>query len=270
VLNIPIRQRTIRHEISIHGAGVHTGAPCSIRILPAKENSGVVFVTGHGIVSADPFKVKSESSTVLQDGNARVSTVEHLLSCLYGLFIDNVEVEVYGEEVPIGNGSARRFYRVLTEAGIVEQKSLRNRISITKIYEVIEGKNRFVRITPSDYLRLNFAITWHPTIRGCHSYTHGIDSYEEIAIARTFAEKEYVESLQKDGLAQGAKPGINYIELRKDGTHSQLNTPSECVKHKILDLLGDLSLMYGLYINGEVTSVNGGHRLNHKLIQQIV
>jgi UDP-3-O-acyl-N-acetylglucosamine deacetylase len=166
--------------------------------------------------------------------------------------------------LPIGDGSARHFYDAITSVGIEEQENS-NRIGlcITRKINYSIGK-RSISIEPFDKLVIDCSLDWHPNIEGRHIYTHDEDEYKDIAYARTFAEKKYVNRLKKGGQAKGTVLGVNTIDIDEHGKST------EYVKHKILDILGDLSLLFGFYIDGKVVAVNSGHELHHKLVREII
>lgn len=262
---IPSKQRTIKKEIVIQGIGTHKGGKSLIRLLPAKPNTGVYFTSSRGIIAADLFALgDNNSNTSLKRNGFYVETVEHLLSCLYGLFIDNVEVEVHGVELPIGDGSAKLFYEALLEAGIKEQNESRNFLQITKPLHIAED-GKCISITPSDKYKINYYLDWHERVTSSYHYVHEGSNYFDVAYARTFADKKYIKKLRHKGLALGSREGVNYIDIETGTTRVE----NEFVKHKVLDLIGDLSLFYGMYILGEVTAVNAGHKLHHDLLKGI-
>lgn len=263
---VPTNQRTLRKEVMISGIGTHTGEKSIIRLLPSKPNMGVIFVSSRGIIGADLFALgDSRSNTSLRDNGFYVETVEHLLSCLYGMFIDNVEVEVYGTELPIGDGSARIFYEAIKEVGVKDQGVPRAYLQITKPYTFQSSPTRSISIGPADHLKITCSLDWHPKIKGSYTYIHGSHDFTEIAYARTFADKKYVLELQKNRRALGSKAGVNFLDI-EDGEPIIEN---EFVKHKVLDILGDISLLYGLQIQGEIISHNSGHALHHDLLRGI-
>lgn len=259
-------QRTIKREVIVKGIGVSTGEPSAIKLIPSGPNTGICFISSQGTAIADLSNLgDSDSNTSLNIEDFSLGYVEHLLSCLYGLFIDNVKIEVIGKEIPIGDGSAKIFYEAINRAGIEELESARVTLHITK-RKSIGGANRRITITPAKKLIIDYSIDWHPVIKGKYSYTHKEENYKNIAFARTFAERSHVERVRIDNKAKGLKMGENCIDIdSKDAVKSK-----EYVKHKILDLLGDISLVHGLYIQGKITAVNAGHKLHHELAKRII
>ena len=260
-------QRTLKKEVTIQGIGIHKGKRSSVRLKPASQNTGIRFTGKRGSVVALYSNIEdSESNTTISQDGFKVETVEHLLSCLYGLFLSNVEIEMRGREVPIGDGSARHFYDAITEAGIEDQeKSCRIGLAITHKTSLVED-NTYITIEPSDQLVIDCSLDWHPNIKGRYVYAHENGSYKDIAYARTFAEQKYASKLKKAGRSMGTKFGENCIDIGDKGS-MEVN---ECVKHKVVDILGDISLLYGYEVLGKITAKNSGHRLHHKLIKEIL
>lgn len=263
----PTFQRTIRREVVIDGVGTHKGKKSSIIIRPSLPHSGICFVTKKGRVSANISNLGEVNSNTTLDGNGvKVETVEHLLSCLYGLFISNAEVEIHGSELPIGDGSARHFYDSIMSVGVEDQeKYQRIGIVVTKTAKVKESDSRFISISPAKKLIIKCSLNWHKNITGEYTYSHEQDNYSDIAYARTFGERKYVKALRKKGLAIGTKFGENCIDIDGDEKVAE-----ECIKHKILDILGDISLLYGFYLLGKITAVNSSHKLHHELIKRML
>lgn len=258
-------QSTLRDPVKITGKGVHKGKRTSVVIKPSRPNTGVIFWSKKGIVGANLMYLDdSVSNTTLSFKSLKVETVEHILSCLYGLNINNAIIEMHGTELPIGDGSAKHFYEAITSVGKVKQEeSNRLKLCITKKIEYSTGKSS-ISIEPADELVIDCSLDWHPNIKGRYVYTHNEEEYKSIAYARTFAEKRYVDKLKKEGRAKGTILGVNTIDIDKNGKST------EYVKHKILDILGDLSLLFGFYIQGKVVAVNSGHKLHHQLVKGII
>ena len=263
----PLVQRTIKRSVAIEGVGLTSGRRAVIELLPARANSGISFVTSKGIISADLSCLGgSDSSTILQFEGCRVKTVEHLLSCLYGLFIDNVTVKVWGGEIPIGDGSARIFYDAITKAGVYDiEDSVRVAVTISKPIR-IKGKNKSISITPSKQLSIKYSLDWHPLIKSSYTYIHKQNNYRDIAYSKTFAESSHIKNLQLKKRIKGVKVGENCIDIDSEIAEKS----DEYVKHKILDLLGDLSLLCGLYLEGSIVAVNAGHAMHHELVKGIL
>lgn len=264
---MPFRnQRTLKKEVVISGIGTHTGKKSLIRLLPARCNTGVNFLSKRGVISANPFSISdSTSNTTLKNNGFYVETVEHLLSCLYGLSVDNVDVEVTGRELPIGDGSARHFYDAILDVGIEKLNCQRMTLVISKSTTIRKKPNRLISISPAKNYSIDCSLDWHPKIVGNYIYVHEGSNYSEIAYARTFADKKYAKRIAKLGGAKGAKFGVNCIDINSDSAIME----NEFVKHKTLDIIGDLSLLYQMNIHGKVVSVNSGHAMHHELIKGI-
>jgi UDP-3-O-[3-hydroxymyristoyl] N-acetylglucosamine deacetylase len=262
-----LRQHTLKRETTVEGHGVHTGKRCSVRIMPSPPHKGIRFINKKGFISADRFSLgDSLSSTCLVSGKYRVETVEHLLSCLYGLFIGNAIIEVSGKELPIGDGSSKIFYDAIMEAGVEAQDTLIVNLVVTRPFKVAGDKNRYIAIEPWHELDITYSLDWHPNIKGEFHYVHKPDNYSSIAMARTFADKKYISTLKRKKKARGTKFGVNTIDINDSGSFDR----EECLKHKVLDLLGDISLLFGFYINGKITAHNAGHALHHELVKEIL
>jgi UDP-3-O-[3-hydroxymyristoyl] N-acetylglucosamine deacetylase len=264
---IPILQRTLKREVVIDGLGVHTGKRCSIKILPSVPNSGIQFRGEESWYNANIYSLgDSLSNTTLGEGRDKIETVEHLLSCFYGLFINNAIVEIKGNELPIGDGSASIFYDAIQEAGVEDQEdSARIGLVITKPFSIVNG-NRYISIARSKELVIECSLDWHKNIIGAYVYKHVEGAYSEVARARTFADKKYVNGLRKQKKAQGTEFGVNTININDTESFER----DECVKHKVLDILGDLSLLFGFSIKGKITACNSGHAMHHELVKGIL
>jgi len=272
-----LAQHTIAQTTSCTGRGLHSGAAAQLTLRPARAGSGVVFVRSdlaHPVeIPARPASVASvERATTLGRGDATVGTVEHLLSALYALGIDNVRAEVDGPEVPVMDGSAAPFVSLLRRAGRKAQQAQRPCLRIRKPIEVRRGARR-VRVEPSRYLRIQYALDYpHPAI-GRQQLTLLLNAgcYErELAGARTFGFLHEVEALHRAGLAQGGGLQNTVVldgerVLNPDG----LRWPDEFVRHKALDLLGDLALL-GVPVRGRFVAERGGHALHQALVRKIV
>lgn len=271
-------QRTIAEKISCTGIGLHTGSPVQLTLHPARVGTGVVFVRSdlsHPVeIPARRESVTStQMATTLGVGDATVSTVEHLLSALYSLGVDNVRVEVDGPEIPVMDGSAASFVFLIRSAGLFEQDAARPRLRIQKPVEVRDG-DRSLRVEPCDGLRVSYFVDYaHPAIgrQSLESVEIDGETFEnDIARARTFGFLQDVEALWRNGLARGGNLDNTVVMdehrvLNDDG----LRWPDEFVRHKILDLVGDLSLL-GLPLAGHVIAVRGGHALHTALVEAIL
>lgn len=263
--------------MSCAGVGLHSGQPVTLTLRPAPPNTGVVFVNRNGhagasIAASVEHLVPTELCTAISGNGFQVKTIEHILAALAGLDIDNVYVEVDAGEVPVMDGSAAHFVRLIRSAGIVPQSRRQPYLKITRPLEVVEGARR-VRIEPSSTTKITYSIHYnHPLIQTqTYAYEHSAHAFErEIADARTFGFLQEVEALWARGLGQGGNLD-NTIVLSQDGilNESGLRFANEFVRHKILDLIGDFSLL-GVPFIGHLIAKRSGHAIHTRLVQQIL
>jgi len=274
-----IKQRTLKNEIRATGVGLHTGQKVLLTLKPAAVDTGIVFRR----VDLDPMveiAAKAENvgdttlSTSLMKGDVRVSTVEHLLSALAGLGIDNVVVEVNASEVPIMDGSAGPFVFLIQSAGITEQNAPKKFIRIKKTVNVKEG-DKTASFVPFDGFKVSFSIDFdHPVFRDRETKAvvdfSSTSFVKEVSRARTFGFMHEFEYLRSKGLAKGgsfdnAIVVDEYRILNEDGLRYQ----DEFVKHKVLDAIGDLYLL-GNSLIGEFRANKSGHALNNKSLRKLI
>ncbi len=276
-------QRTIKQAISTKGVGLHSGRRVEITLRPAQPNTGIVF---HRVdlpqVVELPARADAVGDTrmasVLQQGDVRVSTVEHLMSALAGLGVDNLHVDLTAEEVPIMDGSAGTFVYLLRSAGLQEQPAPKRFLRVTRPVEVREGEGdqqKWARLEPYDGFALSFSIDFrHPAIDSTANVAEvdfARDSYvKTIARARTFGFASEVETLRSMGLARGGSLDNaivmdEYRVLNADG----LRYADEFVKHKILDAIGDLYLA-GKPLVARYVACKSGHAMNNQLIRALL
>jgi UDP-3-O-[3-hydroxymyristoyl] N-acetylglucosamine deacetylase len=273
-----VRQHTIAEKISCTGIGLHSGAPVQLTLRPAHANTGVVFVRTDlepqvEIPARSASLAPAQNATTLRRDGAHVATVEHLLSALYGLGIDNVLVEVDGPEVPVMDGSAASFAYLVRAAGVFRQHESRCTVRIRKKIEVCDGDRR-MSVEPASGFRVDYGIFFdHPAIGHQALELDALDaeSFErEIAGARTFGFLREVEALRHRGLALGGSLD-NALVLDDEAVLNSggLRWPDEFVRHKVLDLLGDLALL-GAPLIGHIRVERGGHSLHHRLVAAIL
>ncbi|MES2236137.1 MAG: UDP-3-O-acyl-N-acetylglucosamine deacetylase [Pseudomonadota bacterium] len=274
-----LRQRTLKSLVKTTGVGLHSGAKVSLVLRPAPVDTGVVFrrvdLTPPVDLKADPFGVgDTRMASCLEQNGAKISTVEHLMSALAGLGIDNIYIDVDAAELPIMDGSAAPFVFLLQSVGIEEQLAAKKFIRVKKMVEVREG-DKWARLSPFDGFSLDFSIVFaHPAVAQSGSSAH-IDfadqSYiREVARARTFGFMQDVEVLREQGLALGgslenAIVMDEYRVLNNDG----LRYADEFVKHKILDAVGDLYLA-GHPLLAAFSAHKSGHALNNALLRALL
>jgi len=270
-----MKQRTLKAPIEIVGIGLHSGSPVNLKLLPAAENSGITFVrSDHGVsIGMNPDNViDTKLATVLGREGVHVSTIEHLLSAISAFGIDNLEVHVDAEEIPIMDGSSASFCMLIEQTGVMEQEANKRIMVLKKPIEVRDG-DRFVKLIPSDENRINFEIKFdHPLIQGQkHSFVFTKENYmEEIARARTFGflkEVQYLRSIGK-GLG-GSLDNAIILDDKKILNPEGLRYDDEFVRHKILDAIGDMMLL-GMPFFGTYESFAGSHHLNFLLTQAVL
>lgn len=274
-----LKQRTLKTLVRTTGVGLHSGAKVTLTLRPAAPDTGIVFhrVDLEPPVSllADPFGVgDTRMASCLEKDGAKVGTVEHLMSALAGLGIDNVHVDVDAAEIPILDGSASPFVFLLQSAGIEEQNAAKKFIRVKKAVEVKEG-DKWAKLEPHDGFRLSFSIVFnHPAVDQTGNFTtvdFADNSYiREVARARTFGFTQDVEMLREQGLALGgslenAIVMDEYRVLNAEG----LRYTDEFVKHKVLDAVGDLYLA-GHPLLAAFSAHKSGHAMNNKLLRTLL
>jgi UDP-3-O-[3-hydroxymyristoyl] N-acetylglucosamine deacetylase len=275
------RQTTLREQVTLSGIGIHSGSPVTLSLHPAEADTGIVFLRCGAAGQADrelPANFRSvtatEFATVLGDHSGpAVSTTEHVLAALYGLGVDNAVVEVDGPEVPIMDGSAAPFvYLILNEAGVRRLPAPKKYLKVLRPIALSQGDKR-IALYPSDHFKVTYSISFdHPLIRH-QSRTMKITDetfVEEIAPARTFGFLKEVEMLRQRGLALGGSLD-NAIVLGETGVLNQnaLRFEDEFVRHKILDAIGDLSLV-GYPVIGHLVAHRAGHALHTAFAARIL
>jgi UDP-3-O-[3-hydroxymyristoyl] N-acetylglucosamine deacetylase len=269
-------QATITSPASATGIGLHTGVPVTIRLLPAPANRGIVFHR----TDLNDFKIEAQArnvarlsyATSLMKRGVLISTTEHLLSALAGSAIDNVVVEISNLEVPIMDGSALPFVRMIEEAGIRPQRARRRYARILKPVEVVDGAKR-IAIYPSDGFSVSYRIDFNHPLIGTERLEFALDAGNyaaAIAPARTFGFADEVEMLRRNGLVRGGSLE-NAVVLTGDSVMNPegLRFPDEFCRHKILDLVGDL-VMFGHPLIGHVAVDRGGHAMHYALVAQLL
>ena len=267
-----VNQRTIKKEVEVKGIGLHTGQPVKINLIPSSAYEGINFVKNGIVIPANvEYATAFEFSTTLSRNGVEVRTVEHLMAALYFTGIDNIYIEIEGEELPILDGSAIEFIRSIESAGIKILKE-------EKVYAVlnkevyVKEEEKFISAVPS----LQFSATYHARynnrIIGDKKYTFANfkEDYENVAMARTYCFLEEVELLQKMGLAKGGSLE-NAVVFEGDTVLNPegLRFEDEPVKHKVLDLIGDLYLL-GFPLLANIYSFKGGHKLNALFVKKLV
>jgi UDP-3-O-[3-hydroxymyristoyl] N-acetylglucosamine deacetylase len=268
-------QTTLRDAIAFEGAGLHTGAPARVRILPAPAGHGLRFRLDDGVGPAVEFPARADyvvdtvRATVLGADGKRVSTVEHLLSAMLGCGVDNALIAVEGPEIPVADGSAKVFADAIFAAGLATLHEARLRWIPTEPRVFRDGEKLLV-IAPAATFRVRMTVDYpHPVGAQYAEPEITPDVYRtEIAPSRTFGFLHEVESLIKRGLAQGGTLE-NAAVFGPDGPLAPLRSPLEPVRHKILDLVGDFALL-GAYPQCEVIAIKSGHKLHCTAVRELL
>lgn len=270
------QQTTIGKSFSATGIGLHSASPVNVTIKPAPPYTSYLFVrtdlNNFEIPAAPQYVTHVSYATTLMKSGVMISTVEHLLSALFGCGVDNAIIEVDSLEVPILDGSSKQWVDFIKQAGVVELPAQRPYLRVLKRVEVSE-KNRTMSIEPAEEFRITCEIDFnHPQIGRQQreiSFKAG-DYTKEIAPARTFGFVEEIEMLKQNGLARGGSLE-NAIALTKDGflNPEPLRFDDEFVRHKILDIIGDLALA-GMPILGHVRASRSGHGLHTMLLSSLL
>jgi UDP-3-O-[3-hydroxymyristoyl] N-acetylglucosamine deacetylase len=272
-----IKQTTLAAAVDASGLGLHTAAPVRVRLRPAPPDTGHVFIR----TDLDDFEIPasveciahcSYATTLMRTG-VMLSTVEHLLSALRGLCVDNAYVEVDNLELPIMDGSAEEFTAMITRAGVVEQPAARRALRVRGRVEVAQGERR-VSVEPHEGWEIDCAIDFrHPLIGRQHMTFDALDPeafVREISPARTFGFTEEIDALRRANLIRGGSLE-NAIVLTPDGmlNETPLRRADEFVRHKVLDIIGDLALL-GMPLLGRVRAERSGHVLHAQLMSKLL
>lgn len=270
-MSTPAEQTTVAAPVTRRGVGLHTGARTALRLLPAEPNAGIVFVTRSGaeIPATADHVAASERATTLAAGEASVRSVEHLLAALYALGPDNVRIEVDGPELPACDGSALEWVGALAEAGQRPLGVPRRSARLPHPVWAGQGASWSVAV-PADRLALAVAVEFEGTVAG--RQVLWVDSVRErfereLAPARTFALADEVARLRAAGLALGGGAD-NAFAVGPDGYSGPLRFPDEVVRHKALDLIGDLALC-GARFEAQVFAVRPSHSANVQLARAL-
>lgn len=271
------KQRTLQKPVSFSGIGVHTGERVSLRFCPAKEGTGVVFkrvdLPGQPTIPATvEYVTDTARSTTIGIKDVRIHTVEHVLAAVRAYGIDNLLIEISNIEPPVGNGSSDVFVDMIIESGIVEQEAMTPIVQLQSPVYWSEGDIHLVAI-PCDSYRISYTLNYPetPALRAqYHSLVVTPQSFtEEIAPCRTFSLYKEVDALISRGLIKGASLD-NGVMIKDDAIFSKggLFFPNEMVRHKVLDLIGDLSLV-GWNFDAHIISIRSGHASNVAFAKKI-
>jgi UDP-3-O-[3-hydroxymyristoyl] N-acetylglucosamine deacetylase len=271
-------EQTVAEPLSFSGIGLHSGAEVSLTVIPAPAGSGVVFRRS----DLDNFEIPANGrnvarvsyATSLMRQGVLISTTEHLLSALMGLGVDNAIVEIDNLEVPILDGSAKPYVEAMLSAGLKRQRRKREYLRILKPIEVREGEGpnaKFIGVYPGDGYGIDYAIDF-PSPIGRETFLGDLDAGDYanlIAPARTFGFKEDEPMLRNMGLIRGVSDSSAIILTREGVQNGPLRFPDEFVRHKVLDLIGDLALA-GRRIWGKVVAERAGHAMHTALVQRLL
>ena len=270
------KQTTLSTAIEVSGIGLHTAVPVSLSLLPAPPETGYVFrrtdLGGFEIPATVESVAHCSYATTLMRTGVMLSTVEHLLAALRGCGVDNAYIEVDNLEIPIMDGSAEAFAEMIEKAGVTEQPLAKRALLVKEKVSTVMG-NRSIAIEPADTYQIDCTIDFaHPMIGVQHrEVTLNNGSFaRDIASARTFGFIEEIEALTRANLIRGGSLD-NAIVLTREGmlNETSLRFPDEFVRHKILDIVGDLALL-GMTVLGRVTAVRSGHLLHAALMSSLL
>lgn len=293
-------QKTLKKSYTFTGKGLHTGTFSRIIVSPAPENAGISFrnIRLGATVPANAYMVSDTSrSTTLSKDGVRIHTVEHIMSALTGLGVDNAVVEIDGIEVPILDGSARKYIEAICADGLQEQKAERRYIDIKEeIYVENEKTGSWIRITPADRMSVELTVDFNSKVLGVQKafWDEQTDYAREIGVCRTFVFFHEIEYLFANNLIKGgdvdnaivivehpvseeqldrmaAAMNLPKIKVESNGylNNLKLHFPDECGRHKLLDLLGDIRLCGG-YVNARITAFKPGHFINTEAAKAVL
>jgi UDP-3-O-[3-hydroxymyristoyl] N-acetylglucosamine deacetylase len=268
-------EHTIRSAVECTGVGLHSGAPVKLRILPAAAGAGVVFrrvdLDGFAVEAVSRNVARVSYATSLMKKGVLISTTEHLLSAFIGMGVDNAIVELDNLELPILDGSAEPYVEMIRAAGLKRQRRLRNYLRLRREVEVREG-DKFIAVYPAENYSVAYSINFpHPLI-GKETFEVELsgESYcREIAAARTFGFRHEEQAMRNMGLIRGASNESCIILTREGVENGPLRFADEFVRHKVLDLIGDLALL-GRRLLGRVVADRAGHDLHTALVSRIL
>jgi UDP-3-O-[3-hydroxymyristoyl] N-acetylglucosamine deacetylase / 3-hydroxyacyl-[acyl-carrier-protein] dehydratase len=276
-VSIACPQKSIAAEASVSGRGLFTSTPATLTFKPAPPGHGIVFVRTDlsrpvRIPALVQHVTKRSRRTAIKSGADTVETIEHCMSAVAGLGLDNLEIEITGPEVPGMDGSSLPFVEALTKAGIVEQPAERQSLTITAPLEVRDGGAALIASPPNaEELQIFYDLDYgnfEPIKQQFFAYELSGSYAAEIAPSRTFVTKAEADTLRARGLGTHLQPGDVLVIDTTGPIDTQFRFPNECVRHKVLDLLGDLYLL-GCPIRGKIVAHKSGHSLNHVLVRRL-
>lgn len=273
-----MNQKTIEHPFSIEGIGLHTGEKASLTINPAPSDTGIIFIRKDipekPAIKADINSLldveKYPRRSSISNGDIHIHTVEHLMSAIYGLGIDNLIIEIEGGECPGLDGSAQVFVQNFLKAGLVEQSEIKNFYRLKEPIYISENSSHIVAL-PSDVLKISYTLDYPNSLIKSQYASFEItpEIYaNDIASARTFCLQEEIEKLKMIGLGKGSDFN-NTVVIGENGViKNKFRFPNEPVRHKICDLIGDLALL-GMALKAHIIGIRSGHAINTKLVRTL-
>jgi len=270
-----VYRQTLASEVTLAGVGLHSGRPVRMRLLPAEPGTGILFVRtdagGARIPATLDFAGPSFYATVLQRDGVKVSTIEHVMAALYALRIDDLLIELDAAEVPILDGSSLPFVEAIERAGTVELSEERQYMTLVRPIVVSENDKRIAAYPSSEY-RVTYAIDFDHPVLGYQELSVGLwrerDFAEKLAPARTFTFEAEVAGLRERGLALGGSLDNALVVGDTGVLNGEMRFPDEFVRHKMLDLTGDLSLL-GRPLRAHVVAYRAGHDMHARLARRI-
>ncbi len=274
---LKIYQNTLDKSVKFKGIGLHSGKKVEINVTPSDETQGIYFkrvdIESNNIIKADYRNVSSAKlcTTLKNEFGIKVSTVEHLLAALYICEIDNAIIEINNEEVPIMDGSAKDFINGISKAGIKKNKNKRKYLKVLEKLELVDLDKK-ISIEPSNSFEIFFQLDYQNKIIGNQKNIINFysDSLEDVASSRTFCLFEDIETIKKNGLAQGGSlENALVVDNNKVLNEGGLRNRKEFVNHKILDLAGDF-LLSGFRVLGKINCYQGGHKLTNTFLRRLL
>lgn len=266
-------QTTIAKDVAYTGIGLHSGCQVTIRLKPAPVNTGIVFIrvdleNAPRVAAISDNVTTTVRATTIESGAAKVFTIEHLMSAIHALKIDNCYIEIDAVEPPVTDGSSLVFFELIQSAGIQEQEEESKEVVIDQTY-IVRHDDKFVMILPYDGFRVSFTSVNPSALIGTEYADYEITAenyHKEIAPARTIAYKKEIEALQKMGLGLGGTME-NVIVYDDEKWLTELRFKDELVRHKVLDIIGDIRLVGR--VRGHIVAVKSSHAINTELAKQI-
>ncbi len=272
-----VYQNTTKNIVTFKGVGLHSGKTSTVRLIPGKENQGILFkridLKKHNIIKADYKNVTSATlcSTLSNDSGTKVSTVEHLLAALYLTKINNITIEIDNEEVPILDGSSKDFINILDEAKTIKQNKKIKYLQVLNKFEY-EDKSRKISLEPSEFFEVEFELDYDNELIGKqkNKINFSSDNFQNIVESRTFCLFEDIKKIKNNGYAKGGSlDNAIVVDENKILNEGGLRNKKEFVNHKILDLVGDFALS-GFNILGSVKCFKGGHELSNLFLRELL